>query len=126
MNNYEVLEIKDITDHRGSLFVVENLLPFDIKRFFYITNPVGTRGGHRHKKTWQAMICLNGSSDIYMNNGDKEEVITLNTPNKCLIIKPEDWHHMTNFSDNCVLLILASEEFDKNDYIMENYENNTL
>jgi mannose-6-phosphate isomerase-like protein (cupin superfamily) len=122
MSAYQILTIPDFTDSRGSLYVMENLIPFPIKRFFYILNASQIRGGHRHHRTHQAMICMKGSVEIYMNNGKSEETIPLTSPNQCLLIEPQDWHQMKNFSSDCVLLILASELFDQGDYIMENYK----
>ena len=64
-----IIKLPTYADERGSLTVVEKLLPFDIKRFYYIYNATSQRGGHRHKKTTQALICLGGSCEIYVNNG---------------------------------------------------------
>ena len=116
-----IIDLPTFKDERGSLSVVEKLLPFDIKRFYYIYNVTDQRGGHRHKKTIQALICLNGSCEIYVDNGKKEEIFLLNTPDKCLIIEPEDWHTMDKFGKNTILLVLASEYYDKDDYIEERY-----
>ena len=121
MANFKTLTIPEFADDRGVLYVVEKLLPFEVKRFFYILNGSKIRGGHRHFTTRQAMICLKGSVNVYMNNGYHEETIQLNHPGRILIIEPEDWHQMKNFSTDCVLLVLASANFDKADYIMERY-----
>jgi dTDP-4-dehydrorhamnose 3,5-epimerase-like enzyme len=118
---FEVINLPTFSDDRGSLTVVEKVLPFEVKRLFYISDAIGKRGGHRHKKTIQAMVILGGSAEIYMNNGKEEETILLDSQEKCLIIKPEDWHTMDNVSKGAVILVLASEEFDPEDYIMEPY-----
>lgn len=122
MNTFQILQVPIIKDSRGSLGVIDKLIPFEIKRVFFIYKATAERGGHRHHKTTQAMVCLSGSVDIYMNNGKQEEIIQLNSPDQCLIIKPEDWHTMNNFSEQCVLLVMASEHYDKNDYISEPYQ----
>ena len=121
MEAFNIIKIPDFTDSRGSLYVIDQLLPFDIMRVFYIVNGSQVRGGHRHHKTRQAMICLKGSVDVYMNNGQNEKTISLTSPSQCLIIEPEDWHHMENFSNDSLLLVFASEKFDKGDYITESY-----
>lgn len=108
-------------DERGSLGVIEKIIPFEIKRVYFISNARGERGGHRHKKTRQAMVCIKGSVEIYMNNGLKSETIKLINPENCLIIEPSDWHTMKNFSNDCVIMVLASEHFSKDDYIHEAY-----
>ena len=109
------------SDERGVLTVVEKLLPFEIKRFYYIYDVKGERGGHRHKKTTQALISLGGSCEIYVNNGEYEETFLLDSPSKCLILEPKDWHTMDKFETNTTLLVFASEYYDVDDYIDERY-----
>lgn len=115
----QILTLPTYTDTRGKLTVIEKLLPFTVKRIYYIYEVTASRGGHKHKKTIQALICINGSCEIYVNNNGIENRYLLNTPNICLIIDPEDWHTMDNFSKDSVLLVLASEYYDKEDYIEE-------
>lgn len=116
-----IIDLPTRTDKRGSLTVVEKILPFEVKRFYYIYDASSKRGGHRHKKTTQALISLGGSCEIYVNNGEKEEVFLLDTSNKCLILNPEDWHTMDKFSKGSTLLVFSSEFYDMNDYIDEKY-----
>jgi dTDP-4-dehydrorhamnose 3,5-epimerase-like enzyme len=116
-----IIDLPTFCDERGNLTVVEKLLPFDIKRFYHIYDVNSKRGGHRHIKTIQALIILGGSCEVFVNNGKKSENYLLDTPNKCLILDPEDWHTMDKFSDNCTLLVFSSEYYDKNDYIEEKY-----
>lgn len=117
-----IIDLPTFSDSRGSLSVVEKLLPFEIKRFYYIYDVTSKRGGHRHKKTIQALICLGGSCEIYLNDGTKEEVVLLDTPAKCLIIEPKDWHTMDKFTQNSTLFVFSSEYYDRNDYIDEEYK----
>ncbi len=117
-----LIELPTYADERGTLTVVEKLLPFDIKRFYCIYQASSQRGGHRHKTTTQAMICLGGSCEIYVNDGKKKQIFALNSPNKCLVLMPEDWHTMDKFSFSSTLLILASKFYDKDDYIDEQYD----
>jgi len=117
-----LINLKTHTDSRGNLTVIEKIIPFDIKRVFYIYGVDDSkRGGHRHHKTIQAAVCIKGSCIIYNNNGKKEEEFNLNSPSKCLVINPEDWHTMYQFTPDAILLVLASENFDKEDYIFEPY-----
>jgi dTDP-4-dehydrorhamnose 3,5-epimerase-like enzyme len=117
-----IIDLKTFTDKRGNLTVIEKIIPFDIKRIFYIYGvDESTRGGHRHHKTIQAAICLNGHCTIFNNNGRKKETFELDKPSKCLILEPEDWHTMTHFSKDAILMVLASEYFDERDYIFEQY-----
>ncbi|MEQ9423191.1 MAG: FdtA/QdtA family cupin domain-containing protein [Cyclobacteriaceae bacterium] len=117
-----LIDLKTFTDTRGNLTVIEKVIPFDVKRIFYIYGVDDSeRGGHRHHKTFQAAICIQGSCTIYNNNGCVETSFLLDQPHKCLILKPEDWHTMFNFSEDAILMVLASEFFDANDYITEPY-----
>lgn len=118
----KLIDLKTFTDKRGNLTVIEKIMPFDIKRIFYIYGvDESVRGGHRHKTTVQAAICIKGSCRIYNNNGTEENFFLLDEPHKCLVIDPEDWHTMDQFSPDAILMVLASEYFDSNDYIFEPY-----
>jgi dTDP-4-dehydrorhamnose 3,5-epimerase-like enzyme len=119
-----IINLKTHIDDRGSLCVLEDKqIPFKIKRIFHIYNTKEniTRGEHRHKKTIQALICLNGSCKVYNNDNNKEEEFLLDSPDKCLILEPKDWHKMYDFKNNCILQVLASKYFDLKDYIFKPY-----
>ncbi|MCS6820656.1 MAG: FdtA/QdtA family cupin domain-containing protein [Microscillaceae bacterium] len=117
-----LISLKTFTDSRGNLTVIEKAIPFDIKRIFYIYGVDNSeRGGHRHHETMQAAICIQGSCKIYNHDGEKEEVFVLDSPAKCLILEPKDWHKMYDFSQDAILMVLASTFFDPKDYIYEKY-----
>lgn len=116
------IDLPTFGDERGKLTIIENILPFKIKRFYYVYDITAKRGGHRHKTTSQALVCLGGSCQIYINNGKQERVFLLNNANKCLIVEPNDWHTMDQFSRGSTLLVFASSFYDVNDYIDEPYE----
>lgn len=118
----QLICLKTFTDTRGNLTVIEKVIPFDVKRLFYIYGVDDSiRGGHRHHKTIQAAIALQGSCTIYNNDGTTEETYVLDSPDKCLILEPTDWHQMYDFSKNAILMVLASEYFDEKDYIRDKY-----
>src|ERR1700754_1008866 len=118
-----LIDLKTFTDERGNLTVIEKSIPFDVKRIFYIYGvDKSTRGGHRHHITIQAAICLQGTCTIYNNNNVKEDEFVLDSPSKCLILNPEDWHKMYDFSSDAILMVLASAYFDPKDYIYQEYE----
>jgi dTDP-4-dehydrorhamnose 3,5-epimerase-like enzyme len=120
-----IQNLVNFKDSRGELTVLDNaekLLPFAIKRVFYIYNiDESVRGGHRHHETIQAAICIKGQCTIFNNDGEKEEVFLLDSPTKCLILEARDWHKMYNFSTDAILLVFASTTFDSSDYIYEPY-----
>lgn len=118
-----LIDLKTFIDVRGNLTVIEKTIPFDIKRIFYIYGvDQSARGGHRHKTTIQAAICLKGSCRIYNNDGQDENYFVLDQPSKCLILQTRDWHTMDQFSSDAILMVLASEYFDQQDYIFEPYK----
>lgn len=109
------------TDSRGSLTVIQNEVNFLIKRVFYIFNvtPDCERGGHSHIKTRMALVCLGGSCEIEIYLKGESKIFILDNPQKLLLLNPEDWHIMRNFSQNATLLALASEDYNPDDYITE-------
>jgi hypothetical protein len=117
VSDFNLMELFNVPDARGSLTVLQDVLPFDTARVFWITSAAGnTRGGHRHHVTRQALISLSGEVNVYMNDGVHSAFIKLDSPSKCLIVEPEDWHTMT-FGENAVLLVFASHRYDGDDYI---------
>ncbi len=117
-----IINLKTFCDNRGNLTVIEKVIPFDIKRIFYIYGvDESVRGKHRHKKSIQAAICIKGKCVIFNNDGTNKEEFILDTPDKCLILEPKDWHYMHQFSTDAILMVLASEYFDSSDYIFEPY-----
>ena len=118
-----IIDLKTFTDERGNLTVIEKTIPFDIKRIFYIYGvDDSVRGGHRHHKTRQAAVCIQGSCIISNNSGAGKQDFILDSPHKCLIIETADWHTMHHFSKDAILMVLASEYFDPKDYIYEPYD----
>ena len=120
----KTIDLKTFTDSRGNLTVIEKVIPFDIKRVFYIYGVDDSeRGVHRHNKTIQAALAIKGECCIVnqSGNGMPQERVVLNSPSKCLIINPEDYHWMDNFSKDCILMVFASEYYDASDYIYEKY-----
>ena len=96
-------------------------IPFEIKRIYYIynVNDDQIRGKHAHRKLHQILICVHGSVDIKLENYFGSETYTLNNPSVGLYVGPDNWREMSNFTDDAVLLVLASEHYDENDYIRD-------
>ena len=118
MKNYsKIIRIPTFEDERGFLTVMEDILPFNIERIYWIYSAdEQTRGGHGHKITKQALVAVAGTVDLKINDGKKETLYILDDPSKCIIVEPEDWHTMF-FKNNAVLLVFASHKYDKKDYI---------
>ncbi|MCU8055563.1 FdtA/QdtA family cupin domain-containing protein [Shewanella sp. SM34] len=123
MSLINLFDFPVLDDDRGALVVLEgnHHIPFEIKRVYYIYGTVQgvVRGFHAHKALKQVAICLKGSCRFVMDDGkDKQEVI-LATPNKGLLIDAMQWHEMHDFSEDCLLMVLADQVYDESDYIRE-------
>ena len=124
LDKIELLEIPKISDPDGrcNLSVVEkDLLPFVIKRVYYLYDvpSSSTRGGHAHKQLQQFLIALSGSFDVVLDNGTQRRIITLNRPDRGLLIPNGVWRELENFSSGAVCLSLVSAEYNEHDYIRE-------
>ena len=116
------IDIPSIKDPRGNLAVLENSkLPFDIKRVYYLYDvPSGSeRGGHALKTTYQLLIPLSGSFEIFLKNTSGEVSLLMNNPTKGLLVHPITWREMVNFSSGSVCLVVASKEYSEEDYIRD-------
>jgi dTDP-4-dehydrorhamnose 3,5-epimerase-like enzyme len=121
------IQLDTFESDAGDLTVFEKVLPGEIKRVFYIRGQVGhERGGHRHINTWQALMCISGSCRVFVDDKNTQTYYSLDSPEKCLLLAPEDWHVMDEFEDGAILLVLANTVYDKDDYIFEPYEQAVL
>ncbi|HLA54978.1 MAG TPA: FdtA/QdtA family cupin domain-containing protein [Flavobacterium sp.] len=118
----QIIEIPKIEDYRGNIAVVENgAIPFEMKRVYYLYDVPSSaqRGGHAHKALWQLLIPLSGSFDVLLKDGRTAETVTLNKPDKGLLIKNNIWRELENFSSGAVCLVIASAMFEEEDYIRD-------
>jgi len=116
-----LIELPTFADGRGELSVLEAVVPFPVRRVYFIHHAQGLRGGHRHRMNVQLLVAVAGSVDIHVDDGKTKKDYPLNTPRQGLLLETPDWHTMDNFSKDCVLLVLASQPYDVNDYIDEPY-----
>ena len=122
MSLIQWIHFPPLGDERGSLVALEakRNVPFDIKRVYYIfgTQKGIARGFHAHKNLKQVAVCIAGKCRMVMDDGQKKESIWLDSPTQGILITTE-WHEMHDFSQDCVLLVLASEHYDESDYIRD-------
>jgi len=124
LENISLQEIPKISDPdgRGNLSVIErDVLPYKIKRVYYLYDVPSdsSRGGHAHKELQQFLIALSGSFDVVLDNGINRRTITLNRPNKGLLIPSGVWRELENFSAGAVCLSPVSEVYQEEDYIRQ-------
>lgn len=121
------IKLQKISDGRdGILCIAESgkQIEFEIKRVFFIYNLNSLnsiRGKHAHKQLQQAVFCIQGNCTVVLNDGITEKNFILDTPETGLFIDKMIWSEFKNFDDNSILLVLASDNYDENDYI-RNFE----
>ncbi len=119
----KIIELPKFTDERGALSFLEsnNHIPFEIKRIYYLYGNTHNkiRGCHAHKKLQQAIIAINGSFTVEIDNGTKKQDFILNTPSQALLITECVWREIKNFSKDAVVLVLASDFYTEDDYIRD-------
>lgn len=123
-NNVKMLEFPQLGDERGHLVIVEGLkdIPFEIKRIFYIYGSEQTvvRGRHANRRTEFVLINVSGQSKVKVKDGKgNEAVFSLNRPHTGIYLPRMVWKDMYDFSEDSVLLCLASEHYDAQEYIRD-------
>ncbi len=110
-------------DKRGSLVSLEQNknIPFDIKRVYYLFDTKGgvRRGFHAHKKLKQLAVVLKGSCRFLLDDGKEKIELLLDNPAQGLYIESFIWREMFDFSEDCVLMVLADSLYDECDYIRD-------
>lgn len=116
------IELQNLTDDRGALVVAEanKNIPFEIKRVYCLYQMTGdARGFHAHKDLQQVMVCLSGSCIVKLDDGKSSADIKIEASSDGLNIEPMVWHEMSDFSSDCVLMVLASNYYDEEDYMRD-------
>lgn len=126
MNKVKMLSFKQNGDERGHLVVIEGNkdIPFDIKRIFYIygSDTTVVRGQHANRETEFVLVNVAGKSKVKVYDGKGNEAIfILNRPHTGIYLPTMVWKDMYDFSEDSVLLVLASEAYNPNEYI-RNYD----
>ena len=117
---YDFQDIQDIT---ASLVVIEQKgnLPFRINRIYFSFDfkEGVSRGFHAHKSLHQIAISLRGSFRMDLDDGRSKESVVMNKPNVGIDLPPMIWHEMHEISLDCIILVLASDSYQEDDYIRD-------
>ncbi|MBJ7278475.1 WxcM-like domain-containing protein [Marinobacter salarius] len=120
------IDFPPLGDERGGLVALEGnkTVPFEIKRVYYLfgTRADVSRGFHAHKALKQVAVCVAGKCKMLLDNGTERAEVWLDSPTRGLFINDMIWREMHDFSPDCVLLVLASENYDEADYIREYHD----
>ncbi|MBP1663192.1 MAG: WxcM-like protein [Bacteroidetes bacterium] len=118
-----IIEIDKHHHEKGNLSVIENgrTIPFGVKRVYYLYDVPGgeSRGGHAHKELKQLIIAASGSFDVKLDDGSQKRTYTINRPYEGILVVPGIWRELDNFSSGSVCLVLASTEYEADDYIRD-------
>jgi dTDP-4-dehydrorhamnose 3,5-epimerase-like enzyme len=110
-------------DERGALISLEREIniPFDIRRVYYIfdTKSGVTRGFHAHRRLKQVAIAVKGSCRFILDDGSERVSVILDNPAQGLLIDSFIWREMTDFTEDCVLMVIADMEYEESDYIRD-------
>lgn len=121
--NVKILPLQPHGDERGSLVALEEgkNIPFQVKRVYYMFNTKGgvRRGFHAHKTLKQVAIAVRGSCRFLLDDGQERVEIMLDNPAQGLVIESFMWREMYDFSEDCVLMVLADQLYDESDYIRD-------
>lgn len=122
--NYKILDFKEYGDERGNLVVAEGDgidIPFEIHRVFYLygSDPEIVRGQHANRETEFVLINVSGSSKVLVDDGRQKTIVELNKPRMGLYLGKMVWKEMYDFSEDSVLLVLASEHYQEQEYIRD-------
>jgi dTDP-4-dehydrorhamnose 3,5-epimerase-like enzyme len=119
----ERIPLQQHGDHRGMLIALEENrnVPFDIRRVYYLfaTKNDVHRGQHAHRHLKQMAVTLRGSVTILLDDGNGPIEVVLNDPTQGLLIGNMVWRDLYNFSDDCVLMVIADQLYDPTDYITD-------
>lgn len=120
---YKVVNFAAHGDLRGQLVALESHIdfPFSVKRVYYVygSSQDVVRGKHAHHNLSQLLVCVSGSCDFTLDDGFERTVIHMDSPTKGLLLTGLVWREFTNFSKDCVVVVLASEHYDTSDYIYD-------
>lgn len=124
INGARMLEFPQRGDERGHMVIVEGHsdVPFDIKRIFYIygSDADVVRGQHANLHSEFVLINVAGKSKVKVKDGKGNEAIfSLNRPHTGIYLPKMVWKDMYDFSEDSVLLCLASEHYDAEEYIRD-------
>jgi len=119
----EILILDKVHNRAGNITIVEGqkTIPFDVERVYYLYDIPGgeDRGGHAHKELYQVIVAASGAFDVLLDDGRNKKVVRLNRPDYGLLVVPGIWRELMEFSSGTVVLVLASDKYDTNDYIRD-------
>ncbi|HEY8004657.1 MAG TPA: DegT/DnrJ/EryC1/StrS family aminotransferase [Phenylobacterium sp.] len=119
----QLVELQTIPMPNGILGVAEvsKHIGFPVHRAYYIRDvPAGeSRGAHGHKALRQCFLCLRGSVSLSITRGGRTQTVRLERPSQAAVVAAGCWRDLSDFSEDSVIIVLVSEEYDEADYIRD-------
>lgn len=116
-----ILPFRKVHNRAGNITIIEGQenIPFDVRRVYYLYDIPGgeNRGGHAHQALFQLIVAASGSFNVLLDDGQNKKIASLNRPDRGLMVVPGIWRELFEFSSGAICLVLASDKYDKNDYI---------
>lgn len=117
-----LLDLPKMKTQGGHITPINNgggIIPFDIKRVYYLYDIPGGegRGAHAHKELEQLFVAVSGSFEVKVDDGTTKRTYSLSQPYYGLYLPPGLWRELDNFSSGATCLVLASEKYCEEDYI---------
>ncbi|MCH5266992.1 MAG: FdtA/QdtA family cupin domain-containing protein [Lachnospiraceae bacterium] len=123
VDDVKMVEFRDFGDERGKLVVIEGSrdIPFEIERVFYIYDSDHDiiRGQHANRQSEFVLINVSGRSKVKVYDGKNSKIFSLDKPMTGVYLPSMIWKDMYDFSEDSVLLVLASAHYDESEYIRE-------
>ena len=122
-NPVQKIKLQDCSDKRGSMKVLsyERELPFEVKRVFFTYHHAddSVRGGHANLFSSLALVCLQGSCELHVDDGRQTYSFLLNDPGEIVIVKPVTWKKLEHYSTDCILLVLSDCLYSSEDIVRD-------
>jgi len=123
-----ILPLNKIHNRAGNITIVEGHknVPFDVRRIYYLYDIPGgaARGGHAHKELYQLIVAASGSFNVLLDDGQNKKVVTLNRPDYGIMVVPGIWRELMEYSSSAICMVLASHNYDENEYFRDNQDFN--
>ena len=123
ISKVQLINLPKIVDDRGNLSIIESVkhVPFVMRRVHWIYDVPGgiVRGGHAFKENEEFIVALSGSFDVLLDDGKQQKIISLKRSYYGLYIPKGIWRVMNDFSTNSLALVLSSNDYSDDDYILD-------
>lgn len=104
-------------EEMGYLVPLDEDIPFEVKRLFYLTDVPkrASRGRHAYHETKQVLICVSGNVKVRCQEDERDVIYQLYDNKQALYLEPHVWREAYDFSEGAVLLVLSSKEYSEED-----------